>query len=123
VDGRGPRRWFPVALRWRRDAIANLAAEAETARRGAVIGRKFDNSIRRRRGTRSVSTHAVMLVPKAVRADNTVGCGRRNRSRPSADRRSMRYLPAADPRSSSDARVSTRPVSTCRKQGGMGDGT
>jgi uncharacterized protein YbjQ (UPF0145 family) len=71
VDGLPATEMVTSLLRWRRDAIANLAIEAELLGADAVIGMKFDNRI-----LSSVWTEicaygtAVRLVPSVVRADN-----------------------------------------------------
>lgn len=125
VDGRATSQMVPSLLRWRRDAIANLAAEAELLGADAVIGMKFDNRILSSAWTEICAYGtAVLLVPMAVHADN-IG---RARPAPVAVRlptvNPMRYLPSGGSGTSSDASgVDPAGVDMSGSSGGMGDGT
>jgi uncharacterized protein YbjQ (UPF0145 family) len=126
VDGFPTKEMVPSLLRWRRDAIANLAAEAEMLGADAVIGMKFDNRILSSAWTEICAYGtAVLLVPTAVRADNV---GRARPGPPIAVRLPtvdpMRYLPSGGSGSSSDASgVDPAGVDMSGSSGGLGDGT
>jgi uncharacterized protein YbjQ (UPF0145 family) len=125
VDGRATREMVPSLLRWRRDAIANLAAEAELLGADAVIGMKFDNRILSSAWTEICAYGtAVLLVPMAVRADNI---GRARPAPPVAVRLPtgdpMRYLPSGGSGTSDASGVDPAGVDMSGSSGGMGDGT
>ena len=126
VDGLATKEMIPSLLRWRRDAIANLAAEAELLGADAVVGMKFDNRILSSAWTEICSYGtAVLLVPAVVRADNV---GRMQPAPhvaarlPSAE--PARYLPSGGSGYGSVASgVNPAGVDTSGSSGGMGDGT
>jgi uncharacterized protein YbjQ (UPF0145 family) len=127
VDGLATKEMIPSLLRWRRDAVANLAAEAELLGADAVVGMKFDNRILSSAWTEICAYGtAVLLVPSVVRADNV---GRARPAPPVPGR-----LPSAEPSRSLPSGggsgfgsvasgVNPAGVDTSGSSGGMGDGT
>jgi uncharacterized protein YbjQ (UPF0145 family) len=99
VDGlSAAREIIPSLLRWRRDAIANLAAEAELLGADAVVGMKFDSRILSSAWTEICAYGtAVRLVPAVFRAESGIPpVGGRPES---IDDQGQRYLPGGRARS------------------------
>jgi uncharacterized protein YbjQ (UPF0145 family) len=127
VDGLPTNEMIPSLLRWRRDAIANLAAEADLLGADAVIGMKFDNRILSSAWTEICAYGtAVLLVPAVIRAENV---GRARPGPPVAVRlptvEPIRYLPSGGGSGyGADASgVNPAGVDMSGGSGGMGDGT